>query len=145
MTAKKAKKEEKKTDRLVVTDKRKRSVARVVFRPGKGVVKINSRPLDVFSTDIARMLITEPLTLAGEGWKNYDIRVNVRGGGVMGQAEASRLAIARGLAELLGEDIKKKFQDYDRNMLVADPRRTEPHKPPRSSQGPRRHKQRSKR
>jgi small subunit ribosomal protein S9 len=46
---------------------------------------------------------------------------------------------------MLGSNMKKIFMEYDRNILVYDPRRTEPHKPPRSSQGPRRYKQRSKR
>jgi small subunit ribosomal protein S9 len=145
MAAKKPKKEEKEKKEMFMSGKRKRAIARAVIRPGKGIIKINSRPLGLFSTGSARMLIGEPLALAGEGWKNYNITVNVKGGGVMGQAEASRLAIAKGLAGLLGDDVRKKFQEYDKNLLVADPRRTEPHKPPRSSQGPRRHKQRSKR
>jgi small subunit ribosomal protein S9 len=69
----------------------------------------------------------------------------VKGGGTTGQVDAARQAIARGLVELLGGDLKQRYMAYDRNLLVFDPRRTEPHKPPRSSQGPRRYKQRSKR
>jgi len=69
----------------------------------------------------------------------------VKGGGVFGQTEAARQAIAKGLVEIFGSELRQKFLEYDRNLLVFDPRRTEPHKPPRSSQGPRRYKQRSKR
>jgi small subunit ribosomal protein S9 len=130
---------------VFTTGKRKRAVARATFRPGKGVIKINSRPLEFFTPEIIRMRINEPLTLAGNAWKSYDIRINVTGGGVTGQADAARQCIARGLSELLGPDIRKRFIEYDRNLIVYDPRRTEPHKPPRSSQGPRRYKQRSKR
>ena len=63
----------------------------------------------------------------------------------MGQANAARQAIAKGLAQIMGDDVKKKFLEYDRNLLVYDSRRTEPHKPPHSSWGARRYKQRSKR
>lgn len=129
----------------VFTGKRKRAVARARFEPGSGIVKINHVPLSVLNNGLVRMKLMEPLTLAGDDWKKYDITVNVRGGGIVGQADASRLAIAKGLAEMLGAEARKRFQEYDRYLLIADPRRTEPHKPPRSSQGPRRYKQRSKR
>jgi small subunit ribosomal protein S9 len=130
---------------VFTTGKRKRAIARATFRPGKGVIKINSKPLELFRPEIIRMRINEPLALAGNAWKSYDIRINVTGGGVVGQADAARQCIARGLSELLGDEVRKRFIEYDRNLLVYDPRRTEPHKPPRSSQGPRRYKQRSKR
>ncbi|MCK5548548.1 MAG: 30S ribosomal protein S9, partial [Thermoplasmata archaeon] len=81
----------------------------------------------------------------GDAWKKYNIKVKTKGGGIIGQAQAARQAISRGLVQVLGEDVKKVFLGYDRKMLVYDPRRTEPHKPPRSSQGPRRYKQKSKR
>lgn len=130
---------------IFTTGKRRRAVARARFKPGKGIVKINSHPLSLMTNEMLRLKIQEPLLLVGDAWKAFDIKVSVRGGGAMGQAEASRQAIARGLAQLLGADTKQMFLEYDRNLLVFDPRRTEPHKPPRSSQGPRRYKQRSKR
>jgi small subunit ribosomal protein S9 len=147
MTEKKAagKKDAKKTGIIVfATGKRKRAVARAWFRKGRGMVRINFIPLELLKNELARMTISEPLVLAGDKWKGMDINVNVRGGGVMGQAEAARQAIARGLAEK-NPDLKGMFTEYNRSMLISDPRRTEPHKPPRSSQGPRRYKQRSKR
>lgn len=143
-TAKKVEAEEKK-DFIFATGKRRRAVARVVIKPGKGIVKFNSMPIELVGNPFIRMKMMEPLTLAGDAWKRFDIRINARGGGVLGQADAARLAMAKGLSKLLGAELRNKYMEYDRNMLIADPRRTEPHKPPRSSQGPRRAKQRSKR
>jgi len=136
---------EKKAKIIMTVGKRKRAIARAKFEPGRGVVKFNKMPLDLINNEITRMKIKEPLLIAGEGWKKYNIHLNVRGGGIMGQADAARQAIAKGLVRLLGSETKKKFVEYDKYMIVADSRRTEPHKPPRSSQGPRRYKQRSKR
>ena len=131
--------------KIVMTKgKRKRAIARAWFRPGKGVVKVNSVPLETMGNEMARLKIQEPLIIAGDGWKSYNINITVKGGGLMGQAEAVRQVISRGLATLLPET-KEKFMNYDRFMLVDDPRRTEPHTPPHSSWGPRRYKQRSKR
>jgi len=129
----------------IATGKRKKAIARASFKKGKGVVKINSQPLELVTNEILRLKIQEPLILLGDSWKGYDIKVNISGGGIFGQADAARQAISRGLVKLLGEETKKVLIDYDRNLLVYDTRRTEPHKPSRSSQGPRRHKQRSKR
>jgi small subunit ribosomal protein S9 len=135
----------KKAKIIMTVGKRKRAVARAKFEPGKGVIKINKTPLSLINNEIARMKIKEPLLIAGDGWKKYDISLNIRGGGIMGQADAARQAIAKGLAQLMGVETRRKFIEYDKYMIVADSRRTEPHKPPRSSQGPRRYKQRSKR
>lgn len=138
-------KPEKKGKVVLTVGKRKRAIARARFIPGKGIVKYNKTPINLVGNEIARMKMMEPLLIAGDGWKRYDISLNVRGGGTMGQADAARQAIAKGLSILLGDETRKKFIDYDKYMIVADSRRTEPHKPPRSSQGPRRYKQRSKR
>ncbi len=129
---------------VLATGKRKRSVARAVVKPGKGLVKVNSIPLSIYPYDILRLRIMEPLILSGEASKAFDISINVKGGGQWGQADAARQAIAKGLSEYLPE-LKEKFISYDRNLIAYDPRRTEPHKPPHSSWGPRRYKQRSKR
>lgn len=124
--------------------KRKNAVARAVFRTGTGIVRINGTLLNTIEPDMVRLMITEPLILSGDFFKKFNISVDVRGGGVMGQASAVRQAIAKGLAEREAS-LKQKFIDYDRSLIVADVRRNEPHKPSRSSAGPRRHKQRSKR
>jgi len=127
------------------TGKRRRAVARAVIKPGRGIVKINAIPIELMGNRFARMKIMEPLMLAGDAWKRFDINVNAKGGGILGQADAARLAIAKGLSALIGPELRARYHEYDRNLLIADPRRTESHKPPRSSQGPRRAKQKSKR
>ena len=147
MSEKKVKVEKKTNKKTVILTigKRKRSVARATARLGSGIVKINAKPLELIEPEMLRLKIQEPLIISGDAWRKYDIDVNVRGGGSVGQAESSRQSIARALVEAFGDELKKKYDAYDRNLLVYDPRRTEPHKPPRSSQGPRRYKQRSKR
>ena len=128
------------------TGKRKKAVARARIGPGKGKISINSKPLDLWATELLRLWLKEPLFISGDVAKNVDININVKGGGLSAQAEACRLAIARGLVKISKDKkLKNKFLDFDRNLLVYDPRRTEPHKPSRSKQGSRRHKQRSKR
>jgi len=126
----------------VYTGKRKRAIARVRIKKGEGKIIINNKTLNEFPK-LARLKILEPLTIIGD--YNFDIKVNVRGGGIMGQAEAIAQGIAKGLVDIKGEDIKRKFLEYDRTLVIPDIRRTEPHKPSRSKKGPRRHKQRSKR
>lgn len=138
-----AKKKPRKKKIIITLGKRKRAVARAIARIGKGIIRINQRPVEL-QPEMARLLIQEPIMLAGDAVKQVDIDVTVSGGGIMGQAEASRQAIAKALAET-NKDLRKVFMNYDKTLLVADPRRTEPHKPSRSKAGPRRHKQRSKR
>ncbi len=109
--------------------KRKTSIARGKFREGKGRVRINKRPVELYQPELARLKISEPLTLAGKLAENVDIDVRVVGGGVMGQAEAARMVIAKGLVQWTSDmDLKEKYNQYDRTMLVGDPRRSEPKK-----------------
>jgi len=138
-------KDEKKEKVAFSTGKRKTAVARARISPGAGIITFNAVPLAKISHDTTRMLLEEPLMIVGDAWKKFNIRIKTSGGGVLGQAQAARQALAKALADVLGDDARKKFMSYDRKMFVYDPRRTEPHKPPRSSQGPRRYKQRSKR
>ncbi len=128
------------------TGKRKEAKARVKVEEGNGNIRINSRPLQSFSDEMVRLMIREPIELAGEISDEVDIDINVSGGGKVGQADAVRQAIAKGLVKFTGDEkLEKKFEDYDRYLLVADDRTTEPHKPSVSSKGARKHKQRSKR
>ncbi len=108
--------------------KRKRAIARATLKPGKGKVYINERMLDSYGTEILRMRIKEPLLLAEDSAKELDFHVKVNGGGVNGQADAVRLAIARALVEHNAK-LKKVFDEYDRLLLVADVRRKEACKP----------------
>ena len=115
---------------VVASGKRKSAVARASVRKGKGLVRINSVPVETFAPSLARPKIMEPLTLAGDRSGKVDIEVNVQGGGIMGQATASRTAIAKGLVQFLGdEDLESIFMRYDRSLLVSDPRRKLPKKP----------------
>jgi len=115
---------------VISSGKRKTAIARAIIRPGKGRVFINNIPLEIYPIEMARWKILEPLLLAGDDIRNsVDIYVNVRGGGVMAQADAARIAIARGLVELTkNEELKKLFLEYDKTMLSGDPRQAEPKK-----------------
>ena len=110
------------------TGKRKTAIARAVLKPGKGIVRINSRLLDIYEPKMYKMKIQEPLILAQDIAKKVDIAVNVQGGGEMSQAEASRVAIGKALAQF-SPSLKKTFLDYDRALLIADIRRKEQYKP----------------
>lgn len=112
--------------------KRKTAIARATLRAGSGKIRVNKVPLDNILPKLSRLKVREPLVIAGETANKVDIEVNVNGGGVSTQAEASRLAIAKGLVEFSkGTKLKEKFLDYDRNLLVADVRRKETSKPNR--------------
>ena len=125
----KEKKRKKKIKIVVATAKRKESVARARIKEGKGVIRINKRLLSAIHDPFIREVIEQPLKIAEEYIKNFDIRVNVRGGGPMGQAQAVRSAIAKGIVEYTGdEELKRTFLKIDRNFLVDDPRRVEPKK-----------------
>lgn len=109
--------------------KRKTAIARGIFKKGKGRVRINKRPIELYDPELARLKITEPIVLAGDLTNDIDIDVKVKGGGVIGQAEAARMVIARGLIQWTADmELKEKFIQYDRTMLVGDPRRSEPKK-----------------
>ncbi len=124
-----SKKSAKKQSGIVhASGKRKRAVARVTVRPGKGFVRINHKLIGAIEPEIARLRIQEPLILAGPLASQVDIAVDVFGGGWSGQVEAARLAIGKALAQYAGEDLKKTFLDYDRHLLVADTRYKEPRK-----------------
>ena len=110
--------------------KRKTAIARATLRSGKGRVRVNNKPVEFYHPELARLKIQEPLELAGKHTKRIDINISVQGGGGMGQAEASRTAIARGIVEWSGdEELQKLFQSYDRALLVNDTRRKEPKHP----------------
>ncbi len=141
-----SKKKEKDKKFIFKVGRRRMAVAKATVRPGSGRILVNGEPLENVSSDVLRLRIEEPFILTDKNdWKAYDFTATAKGGGSMGQADAMRQAFARALADIFGAELKQKFLEYDRNLLVYDPRRTEPHKPPRSSQGPRRYKQRSKR
>jgi small subunit ribosomal protein S9 len=110
--------------------KRKTAIARATLRPGKGVIRVNSLILDVFSTELARMKISEPVQLLPTVLDGIDVSIKVKGGGVMGQAEAARTALARGIVQWHSDPkMKDIYLAYDRSLLVNDSRQKESKKP----------------
>lgn len=132
------------TEATHTNGKRKTAKARATITEGDGTLRINSRPLHV-QRDMIQERVKEPLIIAGEEvYEGLNIKVESHGGGIQGQAEAIRMAIARGLVEHTGsDDLEREFRDYDRNMMVEDPRRTETRKPSQSSKGARHKQQKS--
>ena len=115
---------------VVTSGKRKTAVARATVVKGHGLLRINSRPAEIYEPELARMKILEPIKLAGKRADGVDIAVSVGGGGVMGQADAVRTAIARGLVRWLNDpELAALYRDYDRTLVVPDTRRKLPKNP----------------
>ena len=109
--------------------RRKSAVARVYVNPGKGTITINERPLEVyFQEDTLRYIAQQPLELTGT-LAQFDIKVNLDGGGVKGQAEALRLAIARALCKVNSEAYRPVLKSN--GLLTRDAREVERKKPGR--------------
>ncbi|QGA80920.1 30S ribosomal protein S9 [Candidatus Nanohalobium constans] len=125
--------------------RRKTAKARATVKEdGEGTLRVNSRPLHTYR-DMFESRVEEPLTIAGEEvFGDLEITVDTEGGGIQAQAEAARMAVARALVDHTGsDDLERDFREYDRNMMVEDPRRTETHKPSQSSKGARHKQQKS--
>ncbi|MEM0073902.1 MAG: 30S ribosomal protein S9 [Thermoplasmatales archaeon] len=121
---------------------RKTAVARATIREGSGKVRINGIPIEIYSPELAKLKMMEPITLAGDRITKVDISVNIRGGGVMGQADAARTAISRAIVNYFkDQELEKIFREYDRTLLVNDVRRKLPKKP--GGRGARKKKQKS--
>jgi small subunit ribosomal protein S9 len=106
--------------------RRKSAVARIYLKEGKGNITINDRALqDYFPLQQLQFIIQQPLNIA-EVTDKYDIKVNLQGGGIKGQAEALRLAIARAVV-ILKPESKEALKSN--KMLTRDPREVERKKP----------------
>ena len=116
------------TNPIITSGRRKRAIARAVLKPGKGIVRINSNLLENYSPKMYMQRIHEPLVLAEGIAKKVNISVKVQGGGSASQSDASRLAIARALAEF-DKKLESTFLEYDRTLLVGDVRFKESTKP----------------
>ena len=102
--------------------RRKKSVARVYLSKGKGTYSINGKSLkEYFPTDILQYKVNQPFAIT-ESSSSYDVKVNVYGGGVNGQAESIRLAIYRALCEI-SEDNRPILKKE--GLLTRDPRMVE--------------------
>ena len=127
---------------MIISGKRKTAVAKAVLRSGAGKITFNNYPLNLVNPETARMKLMEPLNVAGEKAKNIDIKIKAQGGGVISQAEAARIAIARGLIKWTkSAQLKRALRNQDRAMLAGDPRRAESKK--FGGPGARRRKQKS--
>ncbi|HLN63229.1 MAG TPA: 30S ribosomal protein S9 [Symbiobacteriaceae bacterium] len=104
------------------TGRRKNAIARARLVPGTGVITVNGRPVeDYFGLKTLQMLVESPLQVAGVAGK-YDVFINVIGGGVSGQAGASRHGIARALLKVDGA-LRPSLKQA--GFLTRDPRMKE--------------------
>jgi small subunit ribosomal protein S9 len=135
---------------------RKTARAHVHISKGAGRVRINNTPVEMIQQETAREVILAPLEIAGDLRDKIDLSVRVNGGGFMGQAYASAVAISRALTgwtktkkepkdhpftKTMREDLKKRLNDFDKHLLSGDDRRKEPKK--FGGPGARRRKQKS--
>jgi small subunit ribosomal protein S9 len=102
--------------------RRKTAVARVYVSTGKGDITINNKPLNTyFPTATLQYKVKQPFTLT-ENDGNFDVKINVYGGGITGQAEAIRLGISRALCEI---DVEHRSTLKPEGLLTRDPRMVE--------------------
>jgi small subunit ribosomal protein S9 len=104
------------------TGRRKRAVARVFLRSGKGEIKVNGRTFeDYFPSETSRAIVKQPL-LATETADKFDVLITTNGGGPVGQAGAAKLGIARALIEFNAE-LRAKLKSL--GFLTRDARQHE--------------------
>ena len=101
--------------------RRKTAVARIYLAPGKGDIQINGRDLkEYFPFEVHQILVRQPFS-ALESGESFDVKINLKGGGIKGQAEAARMAIARALVDYNAENrpvLKKEgFLTRDSRMV----------------------------
>lgn len=113
---------------IITAGRRKTAIARATLNAGAGVVRINSALIQTIQPEALQLKMREPLLIAADVADKINISVNVMGGGATSQAEAVRLAIAKALAQF-DKKLHKEFLAYDRQLLVADIRMKETHKP----------------
>ena len=108
---------------------RKAARATASIVPGVGRIRINGFLLESLSNELSRETIMAPLRLAGDSRYKVNIDVSVKGGGYVGQAYASSIAISRALVGYFkSSDLKKRIAEYDDHLLSGDPRQAEPKK-----------------
>jgi small subunit ribosomal protein S16e len=104
---------------------------------GRGLIKLNGVPLELVRPEILKFKVFEPILLLGSNrFADVDMRLRVRGGGHTSQIYALRQCIAKALIafyqkyvdETSKNELKQELMQYDRNLLISDPRRKEPKK-----------------
>ena len=112
-----------KTTKFYGTGRRKSSIARVYIAPGTGKITINKKDMDeYFGLDTLKVIVKQPLVATGTDGK-FDVMVNVKGGGVTGQAGAIRHGISRALLEADSEEYRPILKKA--GYLTRDPRMKE--------------------
>jgi len=118
-------------NKKITSGKRKAAVARAVITEGTGKITVNNqdhKTLGIFE----KLKIEEPLRIAESilGNRNFNVSIEMKGGGEKGQVEAARLALSKAIVSFTGsKEVEAAFLAYDRNLLVADVRRKEARKP----------------
>ncbi|CAM9429540.1 unnamed protein product [Heterosigma akashiwo] len=129
--------EENKIESVQVFGRKKTATAVAYCKKGRGLIKVNGKPVNLLEPQILQTKVYEAVLLLGaERFSNVDIRVRVKGGGYTSQIYAVRQAIAKAIVayyqkyvdEASKKEIKEILMSYDRSLLVADPRRCEPKK-----------------
>lgn len=135
---------------------RKTCRALATISKGNGKVRINNIPAEILEPKLAKEMVLTPLNILGDIRNRVDINVRVQGGGFMGQAFASAVAISRALTgegkggrdpkdhpltKSMREEVRRKIMEFDRHLLSGDPRQTESKK--FGGPGARRRKQKS--
>merc|ERR1712098_396398 len=124
-------------DYVQVYGRKKTASAVALCKKGQGLIKVNGRPLDKIEPEPLRLKLQEPILVVGEDrFKGVDIKIKVSGGGRVAQIYAIRQAIAKALVayyqkfvdEHSNSVLKTQLVEYDRTLMVADPRRSEPKK-----------------
>ncbi len=117
--------------------RKKTATACAFAKQGRGLIKVNGQPIENIEPECLRLKAFEPVLILGQDkFANLDIRIRVKGGGMTAQIYAIRSAIAKSIvayyAKYVDESSKNELRAtlmaYDRNLLVADPRRREPKK-----------------
>ncbi|GLC49171.1 40S ribosomal protein S16 [Pleodorina starrii] len=117
--------------------RKKTAVAVAYCKQGNGLIKLNGQPLELVKPEALRFKVFEPILVIGrQKVKNLDIRLRVKGGGHVSQIYALRQAVAKAVVafyqKYVDEQSKQQIKDallqFDRTLLVADPRRCEPKK-----------------
>ena len=117
--------------------RKKNACAVALVKEGKGVVRVNGRPLHLMEPESMRTKVYEPiLIIGGNRFKDLTIKVRVKGSGSMAQVMAVRMAIAKGVIayyqkykdEQSKRELKDLFIQYDKGLIVSDSRRCEPKK-----------------
>ena len=107
--------------------KKKTAIARATVRDGTGKIRINAQPVELVEPELSRLKMLEPFRVVDRNVRNdVDIDVSVEGGGTVGQADAVRTAVARGLVEHSNDaELRDAYREFDRSLLVNDVRQRE--------------------